>query len=105
VHKISLDLGRIMSGFGSTTSINISLGRSWDDIVGEDLKDMIVFVEVRFVGEGQLKVYAKVVGSAILFVLGRKHEIVQSIKILSSVRDVSLILRPTHLARKELHAA
>jgi hypothetical protein len=100
MHKISSALGKIMSGYGATTSLNISIRRSWNDIVGDDLVDLTNLVDVRFVGEGKINVYVKVVCSAILLVRSRKDEIVQAIKILSSIQNVSLILKPTHFAKK-----
>jgi hypothetical protein len=85
-----------MSKYNTTTCLNIMLGRFWDDVVGADLCKVTSFVEIRFVGRCKINVYAKVLGAAVLLVRGCRDDIVSAIRMLISIPEVFLILRPVH---------
>jgi ATP-dependent protease Clp ATPase subunit len=96
MHRISAVLKDIIGRFGPTFSLKVLLRNSWPDIVGNDLKNVTSFVEVKYIGKDQINVYINILSSAAILVKHAESHIIYNIKKLTSISEVNLILKASY---------
>lgn len=97
MQKVSTLINNVIdTSYGPAISLNLLLKKSWDDIVGIELKSLTSFLDAKYIGKNSISVSAKILSSASLIAKYNENNIISNIKRLTSIADVKLHFKHTN---------
>ncbi|MDR3030917.1 MAG: hypothetical protein LBU35_00855 [Holosporales bacterium] len=93
MQKISKLISKAIGNNSTTLVLSLGLAKSWEHIVGGDLKDLSSFRSVVYIGKGKVAITINVLSSAIMLAQYNEPNIIERVKYNFKIDSVKLVFK------------